>query len=93
MTNATRQSKALAELDALQIALNNLRFEYARGNIYSDSREYKEFLEAVYAVCEIDAVWEHAAEIWTPDEDLYGNPIGSRAAREAGRAFDEVGAI
>lgn len=82
MTNATRQSKALAELDALQIALNNLRFEYARGNIYSDSRDYKAFLEAVYAVTGIDAVADTACEIWTPDQDVFGNAIGSRAACE-----------
>jgi RecB family exonuclease len=37
MTNPARQSKALAELDALQIALNDLRFEYARGNVYCDT--------------------------------------------------------
>lgn len=93
MTNPARQSKALAELDALQIALNDLRFEYARGNVYCDTPEYKAFLEAVYAVTEIDAVQEVADTIRWADEDLYGNPIGSRAAREAGRAFDEVGAI
>ena len=90
---SARQSKALAELDALQIALNDLRFEYARGNVYSDSRDYKAFLEAVYAMTGIDAVQEVADTICWADEDVFGNPIGSRAAREAGRAFDEVGAI
>ena len=92
MTNATRQSKALAELDAIQLALNNLRFEYARGNIEDDTRDYKEFLEAVYRLTEIDEIWAVAQDICWADEDWFGNPIPSRAAREASHAFDEGGA-
>lgn len=93
MTNPARQSKALAELDAIQLALNNLRFEYARGNIEDDTREYKEFLEAVYRLTEIDEIWAVAQHIFWADEDWFGNRIGSRAAREASRAFDEAGEL
>ncbi len=91
MTNTDRQARALAELDAIQIALNNLRFEYVRGNIETDTRDYKEFLEAVYRLTEIDGIWDVAQDIYWADEDWFGNPIGSRAAREASHAFDEAG--
>ena len=90
---SARQSKALAELDALQIALNDLRFEYARGNVYSDTPEYKALLEAFYQLSEIDAVQEVADTICWADEDVFGNPIGSVKAREASRAFDEAGVL
>ena len=85
-----RASARLAQLDALQIAINNLRFEANRGNVDYDTPDMREFLLAAYALTEIDALWDAAQDIFVPTEDLYGNPIPSAAARAASHAFDEV---
>ena len=85
-----RASARLAQLDALQIAINNLRFEANRGNVDYDTPDMREFLLAAYALTEIDALWNEAKAIFVPTEDLYGNPIPSAAARAASHAFDEV---
>ena len=85
-----RASARLAQLDALQVAINNLRFEANRGNVDYDTADMREFLLAAYAMTEIDALWNEAQAIFVPTEDLYGNPIPSAAARAASHAFDEV---
>ena len=87
---SARQSKALAELDALQIAINNLRFEANRGNVDYETADMREFLLAAYAMKEIETLYREANSIFVPTEDLYGNPIPSAAARAASHAFDEV---
>ena len=43
----------LAQLDALQIAINNLRFEANRGNVDYETADMREFLLAAYAMTEI----------------------------------------
>lgn len=58
----------LAQLDALQIAINNLRFEANRGNVDYETADMREFLLAAYAMTEIDAIWDAAQEIPSPDE-------------------------
>jgi len=83
-------SSRLAQLDALQIAINNLRFEANRGNVDYETADMREFLLAAYAMTEIETLYREANSIFVPTEDLYGNPIPSAAARAASHAFDEV---
>lgn len=66
--------KHLAKLDAIQLALADLRFEFRRGNIDFEGADYRAFLDAVYELTEIDAVYEAAHEIFVAEPEHSGDP-------------------
>ncbi len=92
---AKERETFISKLVDLQLAIIAMRnhAKFTRGKLDLDVPEYRDLLEAFYQLSEIDAVQEVADTIRWADEDLYGNPIGSRAAREASRAFDEAGVL
>lgn len=85
--------RELAHIAELRAALDTYESHCRFFGADSECEDYREVLSAFYSLSEIDQVWEVAQSIRWADEDLYGNPIPSRAAREAGRAFDEAGVL
>jgi len=77
-------------IDKLRTALDTYQSHVRFYGPDAECADYRALLEAIYSLTEIEAVWEAAQDIFIPDEDVFGNPIGSRKAREASRAFDEA---
>lgn len=77
----------LAQLDALQIAINNLRWEARRGNVDYDTPDMREFLLAAYALTEIDALYREAQAIFVPETtaDRMARPMAPHEYVRCGR--------
>lgn len=78
---AKERADFIAKLVDLQLAIIAMRnhVKFTRGDLDLEVPEYRALLEAVYAVTEIDAVWEAAQEL---PEYPCGEPDKPFAAHE-----------